>query len=325
MEKQKRRPFRGRSFVSVLTTISFLVLAFTGIFLYIVPPGRVANWTDWRLLGLSKHQWQGLHMCFAIVFLATSAFHIYLNWRALISYFKSRPQGTFAVRWEWVLAVLVSAIVGVGTLSDAPPFSSLLALQEEIKHSWEEPAQRAPIPHAELLSLDELAEYTDVDVETMLANLKSRGVAVDSGAAIVGELADAHGMTPQGLYLTALGESGRGRGKGGGKGRGKWGGGGCVEKEGKGSTAVKDMTVESGHGGGGTMGSGFGMGGQGRGFGRMTLQQYCASEGLDLSTAQERLTEAGLETDPHLTLRGIAEKANLHPREVRTILADVNP
>ena len=38
--------FRWRALVSLLVASGFLVMAVTGIMLYVSPPGRVANWTD---------------------------------------------------------------------------------------------------------------------------------------------------------------------------------------------------------------------------------------------------------------------------------------
>ena len=55
-----KRSLSGRGLVSVLTLTSFLVLAFTGCILFVTPPGRVANWTGWTMLGLTKHEWGAL-------------------------------------------------------------------------------------------------------------------------------------------------------------------------------------------------------------------------------------------------------------------------
>ena len=48
---------RIRGFVSLLTALSFLIMAVSGLILFIVPEGRIANWHDWRFLGLTKNQW----------------------------------------------------------------------------------------------------------------------------------------------------------------------------------------------------------------------------------------------------------------------------
>ena len=300
MGNDTKKQFNWRSFISVLTALSFIGMAFTGVILFVVPPGRIANWTGWTLIGLTKNEWISLHDWFSIIFVAASVIHLYLNWKPFVSYFKSKATKAFALRGEWAAALVVCAVIFAGSLSDIRPFSSLLAWNESIKHSWESPQQRAPIPHAELMSLGELAKQVpDVDLETMLGNLKAAGIKAESGDIVLGELAEAYNMTPVRLYNIALGQSGPGRGYGGRGG----GGGQYAESEDGG-----------GHGGG-----------PGRGFGKMTLKQYCEQMGLDVNTAVKKLQDAGIKTGPDMTIRGIADSAGKHPSEIRDIIEPPTP
>ena len=223
MNDTRSSRFSGRGFTSVAATLCFIALAVTGVVLFVTPPGRVAHWTDWRLFGLTKDNWSALHIWFALLFLITSGFHIWLNWRPLLGYFKSKVTRRFALRREWTLALVLGSVVAAGTLAELPPFSSLIAWNETIKDSWEKSDERAPIPHAELLSLRELADKADLDLETMVARLKAKGIAVESPESIVRDLAHEHGITPLQLYNIAIREIERrnnGRsGGGGGMGR----------------------------------------------------------------------------------------------------------
>lgn len=296
MSNDTKKRFNWRSFISVLTALSFIGMTFTGVILFVVPPGRIANWTGWTLLWLTKHEWIGLHDWFSIIFVVASVFHLYLNWKPFVSYFKSKATKAFALRGEWAAALVVCAFVFVGTLGDIRPFSSLLAWNENIKHSWESPQQRAPIPHAELMSLAELAKQVPgVSLETMLGNLKAAGIEAESTDIVLGKLAEAYNMTPMRLYNIALGQSGPGRGYGG---RGD-GGGQCAESEEDGG----------GHGGGPS-----------RGFGKMTLKQYCEQMDLDVKMAVKKLQEAGIKAGPDMTIRGIADSVSRHPSEIRDII-----
>ena len=286
MSEETRKRFNWRAFFSVLTALSFIGMAFTGVILFVVPPGRIANWTGWTLLGLTKHQWIGLHDWFSIIFVVASVFHVYLNWKLFVSYFKSKVSKAFALRIEWALALVICGVVFLGTLGDITPFSSLLVWNENIKHSWDSPQQRAPIPHAELLTLTELAEQVrDVDLETMLANLKARGIAVESPDIVLGQLAGAYNMTPARLYNIALGQVGRGRGRGGPE-----------------------------------RGERHGQGGSGRGIGQMILKEYCNQMGLDVNMAVQKLQDAGFKASPYMTIRVIADTAGVHPSEIRILL-----
>lgn len=296
MGNNTKKRFNWRSFISVLTALSFIGMAFTGVILFVVPPGRVANWTGWTLLGLTKHEWIGLHDWFSIIFVVASVFHLYLNWKPFVSYFKSKVTKAFALRVEWAAALVVCALVFIGTLRDIRPFSSLLAWNENIKHSWESPQQRAPIPHAELMSLAELAKQVPgASLETMLGNLKATGIEAESGDIVLGKLAEAYNMTPVRLYNIALGQSGPGRGYGG-----RGGGGG--------------HSAESEDGGG------HGEGGPGRGFGKMTLKQYCEQMNLDMEQAIKKLQDAGIKAGPDTTIRSIADSTGKHPSEIRAII-----
>ena len=286
MSEETRKRFNWRAFFSVLTALSFIGMAFTGVILFVVPPGRIANWTGWTLLGLTKHQWIGLHDWFSIIFVVASVFHVYLNWKLFVSYFKSKVSKAFALRIEWALALVVCGVVFFGTLGDVTPFSSLLVWNENIKHSWDSPQQRAPIPHAELLTLTELAEQVrDVKLESMLTNLKARGIEVESTDVVLGELAEDYNMTPARLYDIALGQAGRGRGHGGPE-----------------------------------QGERYGQGGAGRGIGQMTLKEYCSQTGFDVNTAVKKLQDAGFKASPDMTIRGIADTVGVHPSQIRTLL-----
>ena len=290
MATDKRKHFSGRALASTLSGLSLLGMCVTGVILFIVPPGRVANWTGWTIFGLTKRQWQGLHIWLSLVFMVGACLHLYYNWRPLLSYFKNQVSKAVALRWEWVLSLLVCVVVSVGTLADIKPFSSLLAWNESIKHSWDRTERRAPVPHAELLTLTELAGHTgDVTLETIMANLQEQGLAVDSPEQVVGELAQAHNLTPDALYHIAVGQTGSGSGRAGRPGAG-------------------------GHGPGG------GGGGGGRGIGRMTVKEYCESTGIDLDATLEKLRQAGLKPTESMTFRELADTAGPHPSQIRQLL-----
>ena len=308
MSKKTNKQFNWKAFVSVLIAMSFIGMTFTGVILFVVPPGRIANWTGWTLLALTKRQWIGLHIWLSIIFMVASAFHVYLNWKLFVSYFKSKVSKAFALRTEWILAMLICAAVFLGTLADLTPFSSLLVWNENIKHSWDNTQQRAPIPHAELLTITELAEQVrDVDLDTMLTNLKAKGIEVESTDVVLGKLAEACNMTPARLYDLALGQAAPGRGHGaqGRGGRGIAAPGGGLGRH----TDTQDGA-----------GPDSDRGGLSRGLGWMTLKEYCDQLGLDVNTTVKKLQDAGFKAGPDMTIRAIADTTGVHPSQIRTII-----
>ena len=216
--------FRFRPFVSLLTAFSFLAIVVTGAILYITPPGRVANWTNWTILGLSKHQWGAVHICFGVVFLIASVLHIWLNIKPLISYFVRKAKDASKLRTEWIWALAVCGLVFWGALKPFVPFSSLLDLNDRIKNSWENPQQQPPIPHAETLTIEELAKKSDIELDTIIQNLKTAGIEV-SPSDIFGTIAEQQNLSPNELFEIATGQQAErpagGHGEGGGSGFGQ--------------------------------------------------------------------------------------------------------
>jgi hypothetical protein len=278
------RRFNWRAFVSVTTALSFVAMSITGVVLFVTPPGRVAHWTGWRMWALTKEQWGGLHIWFSLIFMIAAVLHLCLNWRLFLSYFRSRVRKAFALRTEWVIAMLLCGIVGWATLANVKPFSSLLNWNEAIKRSWETPTGQAPIPHAELLTLRELAQKTEgIEFESMVKNLLAAGIEVQSPEVVLGDLAKQAGMTPMQLYAVATGQH-------------------IAPRAGVGRGANR----ESQQGG--------------YGIGRLTLRQYCEQQSLDLEKIAQKLREKGFKAEPDMTVREIAATGGVHPSAMRDIL-----
>ena len=67
---------RKITFLTALLAFTFLFI--TSIVLYIVPQGRVANWADWRLLGMSKTEWGNVHVNMGLLFIVSILLHLKL-------------------------------------------------------------------------------------------------------------------------------------------------------------------------------------------------------------------------------------------------------
>jgi len=279
-----RRPrFAWRALTSVLIALSFLVLVATGVVLFVSPPGRVANWTNWAILGMTKKDWTALHIWFSVLFLLVAIFHLVFNWRPMLSYFKDRLTRRPGFRGEWLAALAICGAVYAGTRASLPPFSSFLAFNERVKESWDQPQQRAPIPHAELLTLEALAQKAGLDLATATNRLHARGVSNLAPDIVVQDLAEKNRQPARQIYEWMLAETSR---AGGGHGAGRGGGGGA-----------------------------------GGGVGWKTLDQFCADEGLELNAALARLQARGIQATGTQTLREIAVNAGFtRPFELLELL-----
>ena len=125
--------FNCRAFISVLAAFTFLAMAVTGLVMFFAPSCRIARDTSWTVGGYSKEQWTAVHVWFSIAFVLASAFHVYLNWAALTNYFKTKLHQGFALRPEWVSALVICGVIGLGTVYEVAPFSLLTAWKETFK------------------------------------------------------------------------------------------------------------------------------------------------------------------------------------------------
>ena len=192
--------FHWKVFVSFYVVFSFLALAVSGIVLYVAPPGRIANWSVWQLLLLSKAQWQAVHTIVALAFLVAAGFHIYFNWKVLVAYLKSKLQAGIRMKRELAAASVTGALILAVSITGLPPFGTVMDVGEEIKNSWSTTSSEPPVPHAELMTVAKLSETVKIPTEKALANLEKQGITVAQPTMTVQQIADENKLTPQQVY-----------------------------------------------------------------------------------------------------------------------------
>ena len=153
-------------------------MCFSGTMLFLTPRGRTANWTDWSLLALDKHQWGSVHVNNSVVFVAIAVLHLVLNWSVFTRYIKKKATNGLNLKRELALATSLAALCIVGPIWGVPPFSTLMTLNEDIKNYWDQTAQQPPVPHAEELTLAELAATIDLSVDEVSVALADEGYSV---------------------------------------------------------------------------------------------------------------------------------------------------
>jgi hypothetical protein len=87
-----KRPvkFNTKVFISFNTVFIWIILFVAGIVLYLSPPGRIAKWVEWKILELTKTNWQSVFTTFSFSFILTGSLHLYFNWVLFRSYLKSK-------------------------------------------------------------------------------------------------------------------------------------------------------------------------------------------------------------------------------------------
>lgn len=200
-----KKPFHYRGLTSFIITWMFLALAVTGIILYVSPRGRVANWTDWAVLGLTKEEWSAVHMAVALLFIVAAVFHIYFNWTTFLSYFKIRFQKGFNLKREFAIATVLSFAVLGGTIANVPPFSWIPDWNTDLKDYWENRSAFLPYPHAEEDSLMDFCTQLEIPLDAAVARLTQAGFNVPDSGMTLNAIADANNTSPIKIGETALG------------------------------------------------------------------------------------------------------------------------
>jgi hypothetical protein len=222
MQPGRKAGFYWRAVVTFYVMLSFLIIAASGLVLFISPPGRIANWSEWSVAGLRKADWQAVHTVFTLLFLGAVAFHIYFNWRVILNYLRRRVgEGLHRGREMGVASAIGAAVLAL-TIAGIPPFSTLMTFGDSVKNSWSDPATEPPAPHAELWTVAKFAETNRLTVDRAMDNLREAGMAAPGPDVSLQALATTYKVTPREVYIRALGTTTAAsvqRAEGGGFGR----------------------------------------------------------------------------------------------------------
>ena len=280
-----RSKFSTRAFVTTLLVWSFATLVVSGLVLYIAPPGRVAHWSGWTLLGLSKSGWQALHTLTGLLFLVGGLFHLLkFNWGVFRAYVRRSREAASPFLWPLLAGTAVFALTVAGTVADVPPFGTVMTLGERASQAWATPDREPPVPHMELETLERLAAGRGVPVAVLTEALERAGFTAIREGADLREIARANGTTPRTLWK-ALEPVLR--------------------------TPERAPVAESRPGRGG-----------GRGLGRLTVEEAAGRLGITAERAVANLRRAGVEADPGDTLRDLASSLGWTPAELVHAMED---
>lgn len=277
-----------RGFVSLLTALSFLIMAVSGLILFIVPEGRIANWHDWRFLGLTKNQWGDMHISTSLLFVLAGAWHIWINWRALVSYFRNRKYKTLQLKPELSIAALTTIFFTVGAVYSVPPVSYVLSLNDAIKQSWIHGPQDEPvINHAEAMQFAAFLQKADIEPAAAIAELERQGLRINAPDEKLADIARNNRTSPAEIYKRIA----------------------YLQKGA--SAAWTPERVEERF--------------EGKGTGKRTLAELCNDNGLDAERITRKLADQSLEAKPDDTLKQIAERGGKIPMDVLKLVLTGEP
>lgn len=303
-----KQKFKWKVFISISLFFSFFIIFFSGIILYLSPPGRIANWSDWNIIGLTKSEWQALHTVFSYTFAVSSIFHLFtVNWKAFWSYIKLKSKKGLNRKTEVISGTAFMIIFFIGTRASVPPFSTIVDFGETLTHSWENKKKEIapPIPHTETYTLEKLANsILNKPLEEIVTTLEKNGYKVENTSVTLADIGKEYNVSPQTLYNLLTDHSGSGSKNSGEHLRG----------EGRNRTETvehEDVHIEDEHG----------QTGQGKGYGRMTVEDVANELNVDASELIQKLKSHNINAKKTETLRTISTEAGTTPRDIYDILS----
>lgn len=178
---------------------AMLAMTFTGVLLFITPPGRIANWANWEIFGLSKELIAQIHSTFMVLFVFMTILHIFYNWKPLISYMKNTAREFVLFTKEMIVATVLFIVFLFGTIYSLAPFSTFLEFGDGIKSSWEKDYGTAPYSHAELSSLKSFTKKLSYDLNISKQILNSNNIVFEEEKSL-SQIAKENNVSPQFIY-----------------------------------------------------------------------------------------------------------------------------
>lgn len=199
---KKKEVFNIRSFTSFSLVLSTIIMSWSGFILYVAPPGRIANWGDWRLMLFTKAEWQALHTIFSYLFFILVIIHLFfVNWKAFLTYFRSKIRSGLNRKAELGAATIVTVVFFVGTLMSWTPFGPVMTFGEKVKESWEKKFESPVVAHMEDYTIKKLAsDFPGILPEDLLKTLRDSSLTVSSSDVTLKEIAAENKITPARIY-----------------------------------------------------------------------------------------------------------------------------
>ncbi len=271
-----------RKITSLTMLISFVLCILTSVILYIVPHGRIAYWSDWRLWQLSKTQWSDLHLNLGILLLLAGFLHLYYNWKPITAYLKDKAKALKVFTVNFNVALMLTLAFGLGTYFHIPPMSTILNISESIKDAAVVKYGEPPYGHAEISSLKMFARKVNLDLKKSIELLQQAGIRYENEKMTIVEIAKENNVTPKQVYEII---------------------GPAKKKNDAGAHSVFPDSPPPG-------------------FGRKKLAEVCVDFSLHIPDILHALSSRGVKAEPTHSIKEIATKNNMELMAIFEIIRD---
>ncbi len=143
-----------------------------------------------------------------------SVFHLFtINWTAFWSYIKSKTKAGINKKKELAISTVLTLIFFLGIIYAVPPFRYVADFGEYMAGTWEKSEQvgpAAPVAHAELLTINELAfQLKFGNVDEFSRKFTANGIVFENtDKQTLQEIARQNNTTPAEIYQKVTKKSG---------------------------------------------------------------------------------------------------------------------
>ncbi len=178
------------------------MIVITGIVLYIAPPGRVARWINWIMLGLDRSQWETQHTIFSYLFIFFGILHLFLiNWKTFLSYLKRKMGSGMRRNREAYLALATALLIFFLTFFEVPPVISIMDLGNKLSDTWENNIGKPPVPGIEDMTINEIADrFFESDSDIVIEQVRNAGFVNGNPEQSLQEFAISNEVSPMNIY-----------------------------------------------------------------------------------------------------------------------------
>ncbi len=125
-----------RKTTSFLLLYSFFIMVLSGIMLFISPFGRLSMMIQWEVFGLNKMDYQALHLIFMLVFVLAGIVHTYLNYKAMLNYWKNKSRKIIVFTKEFSIATAFVAGLFYITISHVAITEKFVKMNKSFNEYW---------------------------------------------------------------------------------------------------------------------------------------------------------------------------------------------
>lgn len=200
MGNNKKKPFHVRSFVSITLFFTFILLAGSGVAMYLRPEGSIARWCAWTLLGLSKQEWESVHAVFSMTFVLLAVLHLLLNFKVLVKYVYQGMDQALKRKKELVASLGLVCMIVILIGFHIRPIREVMDLRERIKNGGHLIKVAPPESDFEKKPLVQVAEILEMDVEEVMEKLRTQGINVNSQEETLQDISEKDDNSPQDIY-----------------------------------------------------------------------------------------------------------------------------